>query len=130
MPTWMCDLFVLTSREDLNPLVVAEAIVLGKKVVGFADTGGSKSFLERFGHALSGSVDVDRLYKLVPRMLAYGRTPDWLSARLEDFRHSIDVNTKMVELEGRLLALVRQLDEPERLFLSASPDAISAPVGA
>jgi glycosyltransferase involved in cell wall biosynthesis len=131
----LCDLFVLTSREDPNPLVVAEAIVLGKKVVGFAETGGSKSFLERFGYALSGNVDVDRLARLVTRMLAAPATPEWLARRLEEFRRIVDLDTKMVDLERGLLALHREFRSPApsadlRPFLSAGPDAISAPVGA
>jgi glycosyltransferase involved in cell wall biosynthesis len=131
----LCDLFVLTSREDPNPLVVAEAIVLGKKVVGFADTGGSKSFLERFGYALSGSVDVDRLEKLLPRLLAAPATPEWLAGRLEDFRRSIDIEAKMVELERGLLALAREFRSAAppadlRPFHPAGPGAISASVGA
>jgi glycosyltransferase involved in cell wall biosynthesis len=131
----LCDLFVLTSREDPNPLVVAEAIALGKKVVGFADTGGSKIFLERFGYALSGGVDVDRLEKLLPRLLAAPATPEWLATRLEEFRLSIDIDTKMVELERGLLAMAREfhsspLPADRRPFLSTGADAISASVGA
>ena len=103
----LSDVFVLTSREDPNPLVVAEAIVLGKKVVGFAATGGSKSFLDRFGYALSGSVDVDRLQSILPRLLEPRGTPNWLAARLKEFRHSIDIDTKMADLEERLLALAQ-----------------------
>ena len=131
----LCDLFVLTSREDPNPLVVAEAIALGKKVVGFAETGGSKTFLEHFGYALSGSVDVERLEKLLPPLLAVPATPEWLARRLEDFRRGIDIETKMVELERGLVGLARDFRSPGlpadfRPFLSTGPDAISAAVGA
>jgi glycosyltransferase involved in cell wall biosynthesis len=131
----LCDLFVLTSREDPNPLVVAEAIVLGKKVVGFAETGGSKAFLERFGYALSGSVDVDRLEKLLPRLLAAPATPEWLARRLEEFRCIVDIDMKMVELERGLVTLSREFRAPAssvdlRPFLCEGPGAISAPVGA
>jgi L-malate glycosyltransferase len=126
----LCDLFILTSREDPNPLVVAEAIVLGKKVVGFADTGGSKSFLERYGYGLSGSVDVERLLKLLPRLLAAPATPQWLARRLEDFRHSIDMNTKMVDLECRLLAIAATGRLARTPLSLDQPQCYIAPVGA
>ena len=47
------DVFVLTAREDPNPLVVIEALLLGKKVVAFSRTGCSKVLLDRFGYVLS-----------------------------------------------------------------------------
>ena len=57
----LTDLFVLTSREDPNPLVVMEAIFLSRLCLGFSNTGGSKDLLNRFGVLLHGDITVDRL---------------------------------------------------------------------
>lgn len=65
------DLFVLTSREDPNPLVIPEAICLGLPVVTFASTGGSYFWTTRFGFSLSGKVDVDRIVKFIRRFFSF-----------------------------------------------------------
>lgn len=62
------DVFVLTSREDPNPLVVMEAILLSKVCIGFSATGGSKDLLNSFGVLLHGSVDADRIVSLISKM--------------------------------------------------------------
>ena len=55
------DLFMLSSRDDPNPLVVPEAMSLGLPVCTFADTGGSRVWTELFGFSMAGKIDVDRM---------------------------------------------------------------------
>jgi glycosyltransferase involved in cell wall biosynthesis len=65
----MSDIFALTSTEDPNPLVVAEALALGKRVVSFQSTGGSWRWTRKFGYLLSGAVNADRLIAFLRKML-------------------------------------------------------------
>ena len=98
------DAFVLTAREDPNPLVVAEALLLGLKVAAFAETGASAKLLERFGYALSGRPDAARIAKLLPRMLEAGG--DWLNDAAGAIRSAVDGAAKLDALQQRLEALV------------------------
>ena len=97
------DCFVLTSREDPNPLVVVEALLLGCKTVAFAETGASAELLNRFGYALSGAPDAERIADLLPRILAAppGR---WHEAAAESVHAAVDSATKLARLEETLTA--------------------------
>lgn len=64
----LTDLFVLTSREDPNPLVVMEAIFLSKLCMGFSNTGGSRNLLNRFGIVLQGAVSAERLTSFLKKI--------------------------------------------------------------
>lgn len=101
------DVFVLTSREDPNPLVVVEALLLGCKTVAFAETGASVDLLARFGYALSGAPDAERIAGLLPRILASppGR---WQEAAAERVREAFDSAAKLAQLEQTLTAFHRQ----------------------
>lgn len=61
------DLFVLTAREDPNPLVVPEAISLRVPVVTFRNSGGSHDWTNRFGYSLTGNVDPVRIADFIHR---------------------------------------------------------------
>jgi len=71
----LSDLFVLTSREDPNPLVVMEALYLSKLCMGFSSTGGSRDLLNRFGVLLQGEITLERLVSAIeqyePSSLSY-----------------------------------------------------------
>jgi len=64
----LSDIFVLTSREDPNPLVVMEALFLAKVCIGFSGTGGSKDLLNRFGILLHGEITVKQLISIIERI--------------------------------------------------------------
>ena len=95
------DVFVLTSREDPNPLVVAEALLFGKKVVAFSETGDSKVLLERFGYVLCGAPDSERAAAVLPAIVE-GEDGLWLSNLAEEARFAIDPAEKLRHLQERL----------------------------
>ena len=99
------DAFVLTSREDPNPLVVAEALLLGCKVLAFAETGASVAMLERFGYAFTGAPDAERLAAILPRIL--DEEPGaWHDGAAEGARALVDGAGKLAELQETLERLV------------------------
>ena len=111
------DILLLTSREDPNPLVVAEALVLGKKVVAFAETGASVAMLERHGYALTGAPAVDRLKSLLPK-IADG-DPAWRLPMSEAIRAEVDSAQKLSTLARALEKFVdtmasRPVDDDSR----------------
>ena len=94
------DTFLLTSREDPNPLVVAEALVLGRKVIAFAETGASVAMLENHGYALSGAPAVDRLKSLLPKIVDGDST--WRAQMSERIRAKVDGAQKLATLTQAL----------------------------
>ena len=101
------DAFVLTSREDPNPLVVAEALLLGCKVLAFAETGASVAMLERFGYALTGAPDAERLAAILPRILE-DEPGAWHAAAADGARALVDGAGKLAQLQETLERLVEQ----------------------
>ena len=101
------DAFVLTSREDPNPLVVPEALLFGIPVVAFSETGGSKKMLERFGYVLSGTPDSGRLAAILPAIVD-GARGLWLSQQAGRLRSEIDWATKLPRLQRALEDLTRR----------------------
>ena len=99
------DTFVLTSREDPNPLVVAEALVLGKKAVAFSETGASAGLLARFGYAITGRPDAERIAKVLPGILADGDRA-WQSDLAERVRAQVDGAERLMRLEETLEQMV------------------------
>ena len=67
------DVFLLTSREDPNPLVVLEAFALGTPVVAFSGTGSSYLLTNKYGYTLSGEVDLTRLTAFCKRLIGFDR---------------------------------------------------------
>ena len=101
------DTFVLTSREDPNPVVVAETLLFGKKVVAFSETGGSKALLTRFGYVLHGAPDSERAAAVLPGIVE-GEGGLWLSRLADDARSEIDGAKKLADLQERLEDLVER----------------------
>ncbi len=95
------DAFVLTSREDPNPLVVAEALVLGKKAMAFAETGASAELLSRFGYAFTGPPDAPRIASVLPRILA-DDDGGWGATLSDRVRAEVDGTEKLRRLEDVL----------------------------
>ena len=97
----MLDALVLTSREDPNPLVVAEALLLGKKAIAFSSTGSSVETLSRFGYAFTGEPEAERIAKLLPQVLQDGDS-SWRSELASAARREFDGAEKLRVLEGVL----------------------------
>ncbi|MGB7273133.1 MAG: glycosyltransferase [Geitlerinemataceae cyanobacterium] len=64
----LADLFVLCSREDPQPLIVFEALILGKQTVCFSSSGGSRLILDKYGYVLHGEPSVDRLVSYISQI--------------------------------------------------------------
>lgn len=104
------DLFILTSREDPNPLVVAEALLLGNRVVAFSDTGASASMASRFGYALTGKPDVERSVTVLPKIL----DGPWHAPAIEDIRREVDGAEKLSRLQEKLERFAGVTGDPAR----------------
>lgn len=102
------DTFVLTSREDPNPLVVAEALLLGKKVVAFSETGSSKALLDRFGYVLSGAPDSERAAAALLPAIIEGENGSWLSRLADEVKSELDGTKKLTCIQKRLENLVER----------------------
>lgn len=104
----LADLFVLCSREDPQPLIVFEALILGKQSVCFSSSGGSRFILDRHGYVLHGEPTVDRLISFISLTLKSSDdsscVPKWInylqasiikkhdkSQRLPDFERIIEL---------------------------------------
>ncbi len=78
----LADLFVLSSREDPNPLIVIEALILGKQVVCFSKTGGRRFTLDSYGYVITGYPNVELLIAFINRIFPppdyYSFVPQWL----------------------------------------------------
>ena len=104
------DAFILTSREDPNPLVVAETLLFGKKVVAFSETGGSKTLLSRFGYVLHGAPDSGRAATILPTIIE-GEGGPWLSRLAQDAKVEVDGAKKLANLQNILEDLVERNQE-------------------
>lgn len=102
----MCDIFALTSVEDPNPLVVPEALTLGKKVVSFHNTGGSWQWTRRFGYALAGSVSTERLIALLRKMLDAPPSRGLGERQQSELHDAVDLAVKLPLLRRHLSDLV------------------------
>lgn len=96
-------LFVLTSREDPNPLVIPEAIALGVASLSFSGTGGGIAWTDRFGFTLSGDVDPDRIARFVRRFFAQA---DFCWPAPNEFFVAVDLHSKVPDLITRVEELV------------------------
>jgi glycosyltransferase involved in cell wall biosynthesis len=102
----MSDIFALTSIEDPNPLVVAEALALGKRVLSFQDTGGSWRWTRSFGYLLSGAVRTDRLVAFLRKMLKERASPTWIEAQATALYDAVDMDRKLPLLRQQLSEVV------------------------
>lgn len=101
----LLDAFVLTSREDPNPLVVAEALLLGKKAVAFSGTGASVETLARLGYAFTGHPDAMRIAESLPKILDDDGESRWRSELAGAARREFDGTEKLGRLEELLVEL-------------------------
>ncbi len=99
----MLDAFVLTSAVDPNPLVLAEALLLGKKTLAFSGTGASLELLARFGYAFHGNADAPRVAKVLPAVLQ--DRVSWQSDLWARVRREVDGEQKLKQLEALLEGL-------------------------
>lgn len=90
------DAFALTSREDPQPIVVFEALALGKPVVCFSAAGDSKKLLGRYGYVLGGAPEVGRLASALAAILEAGEPrPEWLLAGAREVREQFTAERRL-----------------------------------
>ena len=99
------DAFLLSSREDPNPLVVPEALLLGKKVMAFSNTGASVAMLASLGYAFTGAPDAGRISAVLPKIVEEDDGA-WTSGLPEQVRARVDGTAKLGMLQGVLEQLV------------------------
>ena len=104
----LTDLFVLTSREDPNPLVVMEAIFLSRLCLGFSNTGGSKELLNRFGILLHGDITVDRLTSIVKKIYNAPMREFISEERKQLFVREYDIESIAKTIEMEISSLVKK----------------------
>jgi hypothetical protein len=102
----MCDIFALTSVEDPNPLVVPEALTLGRRVVSFHNSGGSWQWTRRFGYSLSGTISTNRLTAFLHKMLELECENRWSERQAAELREAVDIDVKLPSLRHELSELV------------------------
>jgi Glycosyl transferases group 1 len=102
----LCDVFALSSVEDPNPLVVPEALALGRRVVSFQETGGSWRWTRRFGYSLSGKITAERMVAFLRRMLGGSASSGWIEHQASDLYNAVDLTAKMPLLRQQLSSLV------------------------
>lgn len=95
------DYFVLTSREDPNPLVIPESIALGVRTIAFSHTGGSHIWTNRFGITLSGEVSASRIVKLIEKCNQLGPNKE-LAASMDLFKTIASFSNKFKYLTDAL----------------------------
>lgn len=104
----MCDIFALTSVEDPNPLVVPEALTLGKRVVSFQNTGGSWQWTRRFGYSLSGAISTERLTAFLKKLMETNGAGDWIAAQASALQDAVDLRARLPMLRQELSKLVEE----------------------
>ncbi|MGD1898125.1 MAG: sulfotransferase [Phormidesmis sp.] len=120
----LAEMMILTSREDPNPLVVFEALILGKQVVCFTKTGGSRFVLDRWGYTLSNESNCDSIVEFLNKVIIKeaGGTrlyePSWLASIPERVREHYDLSSIFPTFER----LVRETRNGQ-LVANLSPDA-------
>lgn len=113
----LADLFVLTSREDSNPLVVYEALILGKQTVCFSKTGGSRVLLDRYGYTITGYADKDNLVSFIKKVVTNGTSiysPAWTKKITSEVFSKWDIKVVFPKYEQ----LIEKLFKTGRKYLS------------
>lgn len=102
-----CGVFMLTSRTDSNPLVLSEALALGRPVIGFGSSVGDPSLLKTFGWSLKGRAKSKMLVKALRSGDKISKIEDSLSkdAVQQDVFKRIDISRQLDGLYERLKSI-------------------------
>ena len=101
------DLFFLSSREDPNPVVVAEALILRVPILAFSKTTAVANFLARCAILCHGRTNVDDSVRVLGALDAAEVRSDAFRPNAAEYRQRFNVNDKIasvVELMDSLQA--------------------------
>lgn len=99
------DLFLLSSREDPNPIVVAEAMLLNIPVMAFSRSTAVPDFLGRYAILCYGIANVDNAYRILKRINRHQLQTYSLSPSIEELRPMFDIEMKIAAIVDMLLDL-------------------------
>jgi glycosyltransferase involved in cell wall biosynthesis len=99
------DLFFLSSREDPNPVVIAESLLLGVPILAFSKTTAVADFLGRSTILCHGHTNVEDTVRILKMMEPSEVRSDWFKPAAEDFQKRFDISEKtasLIDLFGSL----------------------------
>ena len=99
------DLFFLSSREDPNPLVLGEALALGKPVLAFSRATGVTDLIGRGGLLCYGDPNAEDAARMIRACTREAlRAPSWRTAGDEALK-AYDLDAKMTKLRAMIQRL-------------------------
>lgn len=102
----LANLVVSSSSLEAIPLVVLEALVLGKQVACFSKAGLARFLLDRWGYVLSGYPDTKLLVALIDRLFPppdyQPHPPDWLGDVQQHMTQTVHQKEAFSKLEPLL----------------------------
>ncbi|HTV89822.1 MAG TPA: glycosyltransferase [Stellaceae bacterium] len=99
------DLFFLSSREDPNPVVLAEALTLGVPVLAFSRTTAVGDFLGRSGILCHGTTNTQDAVRVLQALDADEIRSPQFRGLTERYRDRFDITKRVGDLVGFLGAL-------------------------
>jgi glycosyltransferase involved in cell wall biosynthesis len=120
------DLFFLSSREDPNPLVLGEALALGKPVLAFAKATGVTDMIGRGGLLCYGEPNAADAARVIAACTSEGLREPGLRAAGDEALKAYDLAAKMT----RLRALIARLRRPTLLTPAPGVRALARDDGA
>ena len=118
----MMDVFFLSSREDPNPLVLAEALALNLPILAFSQTTAIADRLGRSAILCHGAANVADAARILAACSPDAVRGSAFRAAGEAFLAEYDLNEKMKKVRG-LIARLRGDPEDAELFVVAEMDA-------
>lgn len=100
-----CDLFFLSSREDPNPLVLAEALLLGLPILAFSHTTAVADFLGRSAILCHGPTNTEDAVRVLKALDASEIRSPAFRGLSDRYRARFDITDKIDGLVGFLGAL-------------------------
>jgi glycosyltransferase involved in cell wall biosynthesis len=92
------DLFYLSSREDPNPVVLAEALLLGVPILAFSKTTAVTDFLGRSAILCHGHTNLDDSVRVLRALDTSEVRSDAFRPNAAEYRHKFDVSDKITNV--------------------------------
>ncbi|MCU0524007.1 MAG: sulfotransferase domain-containing protein [Elainella sp. Prado103] len=102
----LSNILALTSREDPYPLVVFESLILGKQVICFSETGGSRFILDKWGYVVFGKPNAETLSRLLKKLFAQDfqdSSLKWMSQTQEEVCRQYNIESAFSKVESIII---------------------------